>query len=85
MGRKKKSEIGDAKPTAITYMENRYKNGVKQKWIDPYVGARLFSMSKPQFMRMAKRAKANFIISRTSVINLEILEKYLEEDKYEED
>jgi len=79
MGRKKKDDSMDYKPKSITYMEKRYENGINKKWINAEDGARMFSMTKFQFMKMAKKARANFIFSRTSVINLEILEKYLNE------
>lgn len=41
-------------------------------------GAKIYRMSRTRFMKLAKAAKANLVVKRWAIVNLDIFDKYIE-------
>ena len=53
----------------------------KKRWYTSYAGgARIYSMSYYTFIKLAKEAGANVKIKKNVVVDLDVLEKYIEEN-----
>ncbi len=50
----------------------------KKRFVRYREGAQLYSMSESKFMQLAKDAKACYKVNQLVLVNLEILERYLE-------
>lgn len=57
------------------YKETRAKSKKFVRYAD---GAELYSMSVSKFMQLAKDAKASYKVNQLVLVNLEIIDKYLE-------
>ena len=57
---------------------DRFIDDKKRNFISYAQGARMFSMNYYSFVKLAKEAGANIRIKKKVVINLELIEKYLE-------
>jgi len=44
-------------------------------------GARMYSMPRKDFVTLAKAEKANFLVKRWALVNLEMLDEYIENHK----
>ena len=58
-------------------MENLL-GGSKKKFVKYEEGAAMFSMGLHSFMDLAKEAKAVYKVNKMVLVNIEILDKYLE-------
>ncbi len=56
----------------------------KRKFISYAQGARMYSMNYYSFIKLAKEAGANIQIKKKVIVDLDILEKYIEEQCREE-
>lgn len=50
----------------------------QKKFVRYEEGAKLYSMSRHSFMKLAADAKAVYKVNRISLVNVQILEEYLE-------
>lgn len=57
---------------------DRYIEGKKRNFVSYAQGARMYSMNYYSFVTLAKAAGANIRIKKNVVIDLEMIEKYLE-------
>ncbi|MCR5768581.1 MAG: hypothetical protein K6G45_08840 [Lachnospiraceae bacterium] len=63
---------------------DRYIDGQKRMFVTYAQGARMYSMNYYSFVTLAKEAGANIKIKKKVVIDLEMIEKYLEKNCMEE-
>ncbi len=63
---------------------DRYIDGQKRMFVTYAQGARMYSMNYYSFVTLAKAAGANIKIKKKVVIDLEMIEKYLEKNCMEE-
>lgn len=56
----------------------------QKKFVRYEEGAALYSMSKHSFMKLAADAKAVYKVNRISLVNVQILEEYLESFRVKE-
>ena len=56
----------------------RFLEGRKRKFVTYAQGARIYSLNYYSFVKLAKAAKANIQIKKNVVIDLEMVEEYLE-------
>lgn len=62
----------------VTTMYTTTNEGVKKKFVRYEEGARLYSMCKKTFVKIAMEAHAVSKIGKVSLVNVDILDKYLE-------
>ena len=58
----------------------KYLEGKKRRFVNYTQGAKIYKMSYWPFVRLAKKAEANYPIRKTAIVDLNILEKFLEEN-----
>lgn len=58
--------------------ENDFSKEVKKRFIRPKDGAEFYSMSRPKLIKVAMEAGAYYKIGEVVLINMEILDSYLE-------
>ena len=63
---------------------NKYLEGRRRKYTTYAQGAKLYSMHYYAFVKLAKEAGANIKIKKKVLIDLDILERYIEEHCKEE-
>ena len=70
----------EASDTEVKDMQDNYKEtrAKSKKFVRYADGAELYSMSVSKFMQMAKDAKACYKVNQLVLVNLEIIDKYLE-------
>lgn len=59
---------------------DKYVNDKKRRYTSYAGGARIYSMSYYIFIKLAKEAGANVKIKKNVVVDLDVLEKYIEEN-----
>lgn len=59
-------------------MDNRTKKTNNKRFVRYKEGAELYSMSESKFMQLAKDARACYKVNQLVLVNLEILDEYLE-------
>lgn len=64
---------------------DKYLKGREHTYISYEDGARQYSMPYWTFVKIAKEAKANWMLRKTAMVDLEIFDKYLDEHYCEED
>lgn len=57
----------------------KYLEGKGRRFVNYAQGAKLYQLSYWSFVRVAKEAKSNYPIRKTCIVDLNILDKYLEE------
>ena len=62
----------------------QYLQGRKRKFTTYALGASMYSMNYYSFITLAKKAGANIQIKKNVVVDLDVLEKYIEEQCREE-
>ena len=60
---------------------DRFIEGKKRNFVTYAQGARMYSMNYYSFVTLAKEAGANIRIKKNVVIDLELIEKYLENNR----
>lgn len=58
---------------------DKYLEGRKRKLVNYKEGAELYEIPYYSFVRLAKEAGANFTLRKTAVVDIDIIEKYLDE------
>lgn len=58
---------------------DKYLEGRKRKLVNYKEGAKLYEIPYYSFVRLAKEAGANFTLRKTAVVDIDIIEKYLDE------
>lgn len=58
---------------------DKYLEGRKRKLVNYKEGAELYEIPYYSFVRLAKEAGANFTLRKTVVVDIDIIEKYLDE------
>ena len=56
----------------------KYLEGKKRRFVNYTQGAKIYKMSYWPFVRLAKKAEANYPIRKTAIVDLNILDTYLE-------
>ena len=69
--RKRKSQAPDLE---------KYLDGKGRRFVNYAQGAKLYDVSYWSFVRVAKEAQSNYPIRKTAIVDLNILEKFLEEN-----
>ena len=59
-------------------MDNRTKKTNNKRFVRHPEGAEMYSMSVSKFMQMAKDAKACYKVNQLVLVNLDIIDEYLE-------
>lgn len=59
-------------------MQQKKKEEEKKRFVRYKEGARLYSMSLPKFIQVAKDAGATYKLNKLVLVNLDVFEKYLE-------
>ena len=57
----------------------KYLEGKGRRFVNYAQGAKLYQLSYWSFVRVAKEAESNYPIRKTCIVDLDILDKYLEE------
>ena len=60
-------------------MDQRTKNTNNKRFVRYSEGAEMYSMSVSKFMQLAKDAKACYKVNQLVLVNLDIIDEYLEE------
>ena len=58
---------------------DKYLEGRKRKLVNYKEGAELYGIPYYSFVRLAKEAGANLTLRKTAVVDIDIIEKYLDE------
>ena len=58
----------------------KYLEGKKRRFVNYTQGAKIYKMSYWPFVRLAKKAEANYPIRKTAIVDLNILDDFLEGD-----
>lgn len=58
----------------------KYLEGKKRRFVNYTQGAKIYRMSYWLFVRLAKRAEANYPIRKTAIVDLDILEQFIEDN-----
>ena len=58
----------------------KYLDGKGRRFVNYAQGAKLYDVSYWSFVRAAKEAQSNYPIIKTAIVDLNILEKFLEEN-----
>ena len=66
-------------------MDNRTKKTNNKRFVRYPEGAEMYSMSLSKFQQLAKDAKACYKMNRLEIVNLDILNEYLETIHIEEE
>lgn len=61
-----------------------YLEGRKRKFVSYAEGAKIYSINYYSFVKLAKAAKANIQIKKNVIIDLEMVEEFLEKHQVEE-
>ena len=61
----------------------KYLEGKKRKFVNYTQGAKIYRMSYWPFVRLAKKAEANYPIRKTAIVDLNYYLNNLEDDAYE--
>ena len=56
----------------------KYLEGKKRRFVNYTQGAKIYQMSYWTFVRLAKKAEANYPIRKTAIVDLNILDDFLE-------
>ena len=56
----------------------KYLEGKKRRFVNYTQGAKIYKMSYWPFVRLAKKAEANYPIRKTAIVDLNILDDFLE-------
>ena len=56
----------------------KYLEGKKRRFVNYTQGAKIYRMSYWPFVRLAKKAEANYPIRKTAIVDLNILDDFLE-------
>ena len=67
-----------AMPNGVNKMDNRTKKTNNKRFVRYPEGAEMYSMSLSKFQQLAKDAKACYKMNRLVLVNLDILDEYLE-------
>ena len=89
MGKKKEEIEAEKKREIVRQLRKgpdleQYVEGKKRKFTTYARGASLYSMNYYSFANLAKEAGANIQIKKKVIVDLDILEKYIEEQCREE-
>ena len=60
----------------------KYLEGKKRRFVNYTQGAKIYKMSYWPFVRLAKKAEANYPIRKTAIVDLNILDDFLEGKHY---
>ncbi len=63
---------------------DKYLEGKKKRYVTYHEGARIMKMPYYRFTRLAREAKANIKIRKRAIVDLEVLEEYLNSVKEDE-
>ncbi len=58
---------------------DKYLGENKRKLVNYEEGAKIYGIPYYSFIRLAKEAEANYTLRRTAVVDIDIIEKYLDE------
>ncbi|MGN0298136.1 MAG: DUF6462 family protein, partial [Lachnospiraceae bacterium] len=58
---------------------DKYLEGRKRKFVSYKEGAEIYGIPYYSFVRLAKEADANYTLRKTAVIDVDIIERYLDE------
>ena len=58
----------------------KYLEGKKRRFVNYKQGAKIYRMPYWPFVRLAKRAEANYPIRKTAIVDLNILDDFLEDN-----
>ena len=58
----------------------KYLEGKKRRFVNYTQGAKIYKMSYWPFVRLAKKAEANYPIRKTAIVDLNILDDFLEDN-----
>ena len=58
----------------------KYLEGKKRRFVNYTQGAKIYRMSYWPFVRLAKKAEANYPIRKTAIVDLNILDDFLEDN-----
>lgn len=68
------------KQDSLPDLEKYLKDG-GHRYVTYEQGARLYRLPFYSFVRVAKEAKANYLVSRAAIVDLDILEQFVEENE----
>lgn len=85
MARKKELDEAERKKELLRKLRkgpdlDKYVDDKKRRYTSYAGGARIYSMSYYTFIKLAKEAGANVKIKKNVVVDLDVLEKYIEEN-----
>ena len=85
MTRKKELDEAERKKELLRKLRkgpdlDKYVDDKKRRYTSYAGGARIYSMSYYTFIKLAKEAGANVKIKKNVVVDLDVLEKYIEEN-----
>ncbi len=85
MARKKEIDEAERKKELLRKLRkgpdlDKYVDDKKRRYTSYAGGARIYSMSYYTFIKLAKEAGANVKIKKNVVVDLDVLEKYIEEN-----
>nr|WP_297708070.1 DUF6462 family protein [uncultured Butyrivibrio sp.] len=85
MTRKKEIDEAERKKELLRKLRkgpdlDKYVDDKKRRYTSYAGGARIYSMSYYTFIKLAKEAGANVKIKKNVVVDLDVLEKYIEEN-----
>jgi len=85
MARKKEIDEAERKKELLRKLRkgpdlDKYVDDKKRRYTSYVGGARIYSMSYYTFIKLAKEAGANVKIKKNVVVDLDVLEKYIEEN-----
>ena len=85
MARKKELDEAERKKELLRKLRkgpdlDKYVDAKKRRYTSYAGGARIYSMSYYTFIKLAKEAGANVKIKKNVVVDLDVLEKYIEEN-----
>ena len=85
MARKKEIDEAERKKELLRKLRkgpdlDKYVDDKKRRYTSYAGGARIYSMSYYTFIKLAKEAGANVKIQKNVVVDLDVLEKYIEEN-----
>lgn len=61
---------------------DKYLEGHKRKFVSYKEGAEIYEILYYSFVRLAKEADANYTLRKTAVIDVDIIEQYLDEHSW---
>ena len=59
---------------------DKYLEGKERHWVTYTEGARMYRIPYYSFVRLAREAEAHFCMRKTSIVDVDMIEKFLEEN-----